>query len=119
MAAGTRNIRIYLSPESFALLADAMCAFSKSSGRFQSLRAAVQHACSRIKSHGISKNDLDLFLSEFSLDGDIEVWLEIKPDWAEDYDQLRQKLAEISGKPVHDKVVISFLVYLARMNHLY
>lgn len=119
MTAGTRNIRIHLSQECFALLADAMSKFSKSSGRFQSLRAAVQHACNTIKSTGILKGDLDLFLTEYQVDGDIAVWLEIKPDWAEAYDNLRHKLGKISGKPVHDKVVIPFLVHLARKNRLY
>ena len=65
MAAGNRNVRIHLSQQCFDLLADAMCAYSKRTGRFQTMRMTVQRACERLKSHGISKEELDLFLSEF------------------------------------------------------
>jgi hypothetical protein len=55
MAAGTRNVRIFVSEQCFDLLVDAMAAFSKETRRFQTMRMTVQAACSRLKSHGISK----------------------------------------------------------------
>jgi hypothetical protein len=55
MAAGTRNVRIFVSEQCFDLLVDAMAAFSKQTRRFQTMRMTVQAACSRLKSHGISK----------------------------------------------------------------
>jgi hypothetical protein len=54
MAAGTRNVRIFLSEQCFGLLVDAMAAYSKQTRRFQTMRMTVQAACSRLKSHGIS-----------------------------------------------------------------
>lgn len=118
MAAGNRNVRIYLSQQCFDLLADAMCAYSKRTGRFQTMRMTVQRACERLKSHGISKEELDLFLGEFALDGDIAVWLEVTPKWSADYDVLRDKVKKIEDKQGVDKILVPLAVYLAERHNL-
>ncbi len=119
MASGTRNIRMLINQDCFAFLADAMCAYSKKTTRFQSLRSTVQHACASTKSIALAHDDLERFLSEHPIDGPIAVWLEVKPDWIADYDLMRQKIALISGKTVQDKVVIPFVIHLAQANRLY
>lgn len=118
MAGGTRNIRITVSQDCFALLADAMCAFSKSTGRFQSLRSTVQHACARAKDLEIAREEIEAFVSGLALEGPISIWLEVKPDWIEDYDEVRRRIAQTCGKVMHDRVVIAFVVSLARTNKL-
>lgn len=114
MASGTRNIRMLINQDCFAFLADAMCEYSKKTTRFQSLRSTIQHACAAAKSIALEHEDLERFLAGHSIDGKIRVWLEVKPDWIADYDEMRQKIAQISGKPVQDKAVIPFVVHLAQ-----
>lgn len=118
MAGGTRNIRIIISQECFALLADAMCEFSKSTGRFQSLRSIVQHACARAKGLEIAREEIETFVSALPLEGPISIWLEVKPDWIEDYDEVRRRIADTCGKVMHDRFVIAFVVWLVRTNRL-
>ncbi|WP_235982117.1 hypothetical protein [Novosphingobium aerophilum] len=118
MAAGNRNVRIHLSQQCFDLLADAMCAYSKRTGRFQTMRMTVQRACERLQSHGISKEELDLFLSEFPVDGDITVWLEVSPKWSADYDALRDKVKKIGDRQGIDKILVPLAVYLAERHNL-
>ncbi|MBB6192606.1 hypothetical protein FHS51_002859 [Sphingobium wenxiniae] len=118
MASGTRNIRMLISQNCFALLADAMCDFSKKTAKFQSLRATVQHACSRASSMEIAREDLDGFLAQHPIDGQIKVWLEVGPEWLDDYNAVRRRIAQISGKPVKDKAVIPFIVHLTKPGHL-
>ena len=118
MAAGNRNVRIHLSQQFFDLLADAMCAYSKRTGRFQTMRMTVQRACERLKSHGISNDEFDLFLSEFAINGDIAVWLEVTPKWSADYDALRDKVKKISEKKGIDKILVPLAVYLAERHNL-
>lgn len=114
MAGPTRNIRMLISQECFDFLADATCGFSKKTSKFQSLRSTVQHACSRAAAMDIVREDLDRFLALRPIDGRIRVWLEVSPEWLDDYDALRRRVAEIGGKPVQDKAVIPFLVHLAQ-----
>ncbi|WP_062345594.1 hypothetical protein [Novosphingobium sp. CCH12-A3] len=118
MAAGNRNVRIHLSQQCFDLLADVMCAYSKRTGRFQTMRMTVQRACERLKSHGISREEVDLFLSEFAIDGDIAVWLEVTPKWSADYDALRVKVKRIREKQGIDKILVPFAAYLAERHKL-
>ena len=118
MAAGTRNVRIFMSEQCFELLVDAMAAFSKQTRRFQTMRMTVQAACSRLKSHGISNDEFDLFLSEFAITGDIAVWLEVTPKWSADYDALRDKVKKISEKKGIDKILVPLAVYLAERHNL-
>lgn len=118
MAAGNRNVRIHLSQQCFDLLADAMCAYSKRSGRFQTMRMTVQRACERLKSHGISREELDHFLSEYEVDGDVVVWLEVSPKWSADYDALRDNVKKIGEKQGIDKILIPLAVYLAERHNL-
>ncbi len=115
MASGTRNIRMLISQDCFAFLADAMCEYSKKTAKFQSLRATVQHACSRANSMDIARQDLDRFLAGHPVDGSIKVWLEVSPEWLDDYNAVRRRITEISGKPVQDKAVIPFVVHLAQV----
>lgn len=119
MAAGTRNVRIQISEECFALLADAMCAFSKRSGRFQSFRATTQHACECIRRRGINREELDQFRDRFIVDGAVVVWLEIKPDWIDVYEAARTQIANVSGKTLHDKEIIPFLAHQALQHHMF
>lgn len=119
MAGGTRNIRISVSQECFALVADAMCEFSKSAGRFQSLRSTVQHACARAKGLEIARAEIEDFVSGLALEGPISIWLEVKPDWIDDYDEIRRRIAETCGKVMHDRVVIAFVVWLARTHKFF
>lgn len=114
MASGTRNIRMLISQDCFAFLADAMCEFSKKTAKFQSLRSTVQHACSSTKSMDPAREDLERFLAEHPVDGQIRVWLEVSPDWLGDYDVMRRKIAQISGKAVQDKAIVPFVVHLAQ-----
>lgn len=118
MAGGTRNIRITVSQECFAFLADAMCEFSKTTGRFQSLRSTVQHACKHAKGREFARDEIEKFVSGLPLEGPISIWLEVKPDWIEDYDEVRRRIAETCGKVMHDRAVIAFVVWLARTNRL-
>ena len=118
MAAGTRNVRIFVSEQCFDLLVDAMAAYSKESRRFQTMRMTVQAACSRLKSHGISKQELDDFLAEYAIGGDIRIFLEVAPEWSGDYDAVRAKVKEISEKPGLDKILVPFAVYLAVKHNL-
>ena len=119
MASGTRNIRMLISQDCFAFLADAMCEFSKKTAKFQSLRATVQHACSRANSMDIARHDLDQFLAGRPVDGSIKVWLEVSPEWLDDYNAVRRRITEISGKPVQDKAVIPFVVHLAQVRGVF
>jgi hypothetical protein len=118
MAAGTRNVRIFVSEQCFDLLVDAMAAYSKESRRFQTMRTTVQAACSRLKSHGISKQELDDFLAEYDIGGDIRIFLEVGPEWSQDYDAVRTKVKEINEKPGLDKILVPFAVYLAVKHNL-
>lgn len=119
MASGIRNVRINLSQQCFDLLADAMCDFSKKTGRFQTMRMTVQVACERLEDYRFSQAEFEQFLCEFPVDGEIGVWLEINPKWGSAYDGLRQKLKEFTGKQGIDKVMIPFAVYLATRHHLF
>ena len=119
MASGTRNIRMLISQDCFAFLADAMCEYSKKTARFQSLRATVQHACSSASSMEIARADLDRFLAEYPVEGRVKVWLEVGADWLDDYDTFRRKVAQVGGKPVQDKAVIPFLVHLAQVRGVF
>ena len=119
MASGTRNIRMLISQDCFAFLADAMCEYSKKTARFQSLRATVQHACSSASSMEIARADLDRFLVEYPDEGKVKVWLEVGADWLDDYDTFRRKVVQIGGKPVQDKAVIPFLVHLAQVRGVF
>lgn len=114
MANGTRNIRLLISEDCFAFLADAMCAYSKKTARFQTLRSTVQHACRFVHSVDVERQDLETFLAGLPVEGRIRVWLEVKADWLADYDAARTKLAQISGKTVPDKAVVPYLLHLAR-----
>lgn len=118
MAAGTRNVRIFVSEQCFALLVDAMAAFSKQTRRFQTMRMTVQAACSRLKSHGILKGELDEFLAEYPIDGNIRIFLEVTPEWSQDYDALRAKVRKIGEKPISDKVLVPFALHLAVKHNL-
>lgn len=118
MAAGTRNVRIFVSEQCFALLVDAMAASSKKTKRFQTMRMIVEAACTRLKSHGFTQDDLEQFLAEYPIDGDIPVWLEVTPRWSKDYDALREKVRRYGDKSGADKVVIPFAVYLAGVHNL-
>ena len=118
MAAGTRNVRIFLSEQCFDLLVDAMAAYSKESRRFQTMRMTVQAACSRLKSHGISRQELEDFLAEYAIGGDIRIFLEVGPEWSGDYNAVRAKVKEISAKPGLDKILVPFAVYLAVKHNL-
>lgn len=119
VAGGTRNIRITVSQECFALLADAMCEFSKSTGRFQSLRSTVQHACECAKDLEIAREEVENFVSDLPLEGPISIWLEVKRDWVDNYDEVRRRIADTCGKVMHDRVVISFVVWLARTHKFF
>lgn len=119
MASGTRNIRMLISQDCFAFLADAMCEYSKKTAKFQSLRATVQHACSRASTMDIARQDLDRFLAGHPVDGSIKVWLEVSPEWLDDYNDVRRRITEISGKPVQDKAVIPFVVHLAQVRGIF
>ena len=77
------------------------------------------HACVSTKSLALEREDLERFIAEHPFDGKIRVWLEIKPDWLADYDAIRRKIAQISGKPVQDKAVIPFVVHLAQARGLF
>lgn len=114
MASGTRNIRMLISQDCFAFLADAMCEYSKKTTKFQTLRSTVQHACTSTASLVLDRGELERFLAAHPVDGKIAVWLEVKPDWLADYDSMRQKIAQISGRVVQDKAVIPYVVYLAQ-----
>lgn len=114
MASGTRNIRMLINQDCFAFLADAMCKYSKITTKFQSLRSTVQYACASTMSVDLERDDLERFLAEHPIDGQIRVWLEVNPEWISDYDVMRQKIAQISGKPVQDKAVVPFVVHLAQ-----
>ncbi len=118
MATGTRNVRIFVSEQCFALLVDAMAAFSKKTGKFQTMRMTVQAACTRLKSHRVSRTELEQFLADYTLEGDIPVWLEVTPAWSSDYDILRERVKEIAGKQGTDRIVIPFSIYLAADNNL-
>jgi hypothetical protein len=118
MAAGTRNVRIFLSEQCFDLLVDSMAAFSKETRRFQTMRMTVQAACTRLKSYGISKGELEEFMAGYPIDGDVRVFLEVSPEWAQAYDELRARVKEISGKSGSDKVLVPFSVYLAGKHNL-
>ena len=118
MAAGTRNVRIFLSEQCFDLLVDAMAAFSKQTRRFQTMRMTVQAACSRLKSHGISRIELEEFLAEYPIEGDIRIHLEVTPEWSVDYDIMRAKMKNISEKSGSDKALVPFAVYLAVKHNL-
>jgi hypothetical protein len=100
MAGATRNIRMLISQECFAFLAEAMCDFSKKTAKFQSLRSTVQHACACAASMDIARDELDHFLAGRPIGGTIRVWLGISPEWLDDYDALRRRITEIGGKPV-------------------
>lgn len=113
MAAGTRNVSIFVSEQSFELLVDAMAAFSKQTRRFQTMRMTVQAACSKLKSHGISRPELEEFLAEYPIEGDIRIHLEVTPEWSVDYDIMRAKVKNISEKSGSDKALVPFAVYLA------
>jgi hypothetical protein len=119
MASGTRNIRMLISQDCFAFLADAMCEYSKKTARFQSLRATVQHACSSASSMEIARADLERFLAEYPVEGKVKVWLEVGADWLDEYDTFRRKVAQVGGKPVQDKAVIPFLVHLAQVRGVF
>lgn len=119
MSAGTRNVRIFLSDEGFALLTEAIAQYSRNSARFQSMRATVQRACERTKPLRISREQVALFLADYPVGGEIPIYLEIKPDWAEDYDALRRKIAAITGKPPQDRLAVPFAVHLALTHDLY
>ena len=119
MARGTRNIRMLISQECFAFLADAMGEFSKKTAKFQSLRSTVQHACSSASSMEIAREDLDRFFAEHPVEGKVKVWLEVGSDWLEGYDTFRRRVAQIGGKPVQDKAVIPFLIHLAQVRGVF
>lgn len=119
MASGIRNVRINLSQQCFDLLADAMCDFSKKTGRFQTMRMTVQAACERLEGYMFSRAEFEQFLCEFPVDGEIAVWLEISPKWGSAYDGLRQKLKEFTGKQGVDKAMVPFAVYLATSRQLF
>ena len=118
MAAGTRNVRIFLSEQCFDLLVDAMAAFSKQTRRFQTMRMTVQAACSRLKSHGISRIELEEFLADYPIEGYIRIHLEVTPEWSVDYDMMRAKVKNISEKSGSDKALVPFAVYLAVKHNL-
>ena len=118
MAAGTRNVRIFVSEQCFELLVDAMAAFSKQTRRFQTMRMTVQAACGRLKSHGVSKVELEEFLAEYPIDGDIRIFLEVTPEWAQDYDSLRAKVRKICEQTISDKVLVPFALHLAVKHNL-
>lgn len=119
MASGIRNVRINLSQQCFDLLADAMCDFSKKTGRFQTMRMTVQAACERLEGLSVSHAEFEQFLCEFPVEGEISVWLEIGPKWGSAYDGLRQKLKGFAGKQGIDKAMIPFAVYLATRHHFF
>ncbi|CCW15985.1 hypothetical protein EBBID32_3160 [Sphingobium indicum BiD32] len=118
MAAGTRNVRIFVSQQCFELLVDAMAAFSKQTRRFQTMRMTVQAACARLKPHGISRFELEEFLAEYPIEGDIRIHLEVTPEWSADYDLMRAKVKGISEKSGSDKSLVPFAVYLAVKHNL-
>ena len=119
MAGATRNIRMLINQECFAFLAEAMCDFSKKTAKFQSLRSTVQHACAGAASMDIAREELDHFLARQPIGGTIRVWLEVSPEWLDDYDALRRRIAEIGGKPLQDKAVILFLIHFAQAHGIF
>lgn len=118
MTPGIRNIRVCLSQQCFNLLADAMCAYSKRTGRFQTIRTTVQAACEGIGSKDVSREDVETFFSEYSVDGDVAVWLEIRPAWAAQYDSLREQVKKFSGKQGADKIMVPLTVFIATRENL-
>jgi hypothetical protein len=119
MAAGIRNIRLFLSRECFALMADAMCEHAKRSGKFQTIHTTVERACKVAKNCGFAREDLDLFLAEYAIEGDRPVWLNVRPDWADEFEAMREATARVAGYTVHHKVVAPFAVYLALTRELF
>jgi hypothetical protein len=118
MRAGTRNIHLFMSQECFALMAEAMCEYSKRSGKFQSFRATVERACRMAITREIARSELDLFLAEYAIEGQVSVWLEISPRWSGEYDALRHAIPAGGPAPVPDKVAVPFAVYLALTHDL-
>lgn len=118
MSGGTRNVRIYLSQQSFALLVDTMCSFSKKTGRFQTMRMTVQAACSRLQAHSLVREDLDRFLDEYPVEGEIGVWLEVTPKWANEYDALRTRVKQLGKAQGVDRILVPFAVHLAAVRNL-
>lgn len=118
MAAGTRNVRIKLSQQCFELLVDGMAAHSKRTGRFETMRMTVQAACESLKSRDIPRDELDQFLAEYAIEGDIAVWLEVTPKWSGAYAALRQKVKQLHDRHGLDKIVIPFAIYLAAAHNL-
>lgn len=118
MRAGTRNIHLFLSQECFALMAEAMCEYSKSTGKFQSFRATVERACKMAKTREIARSELDLFLAEYDTRGTLSIWLEITPRWSGEYEALRQAIPGTGQALVPDKVAVPFAVYQALTHDL-
>jgi hypothetical protein len=119
MAAGIRNIRLFLSRECFGLMAEAMCEHAKRSGKFQTIHTTVERACAVAKNCGFARAELDLFLAEYVIEGDRPVWLKVTPHWAADFEAMREATARAAGGSVHHKVVASFAVYLALTRELF
>ena len=113
MAGGTRNVRLELSPAHFAILADAMCVFSKNTSRFQSFRATVQRACERLSCDDVEPDTLTKFLGGATSESPIVVWLEVKSDWSAEFDAARVKVARFCHKSLHDRLAIPYIVSLA------
>lgn len=119
MAAGIRNIRLFLSRECFGLMAEAMCEHAKRSGKFQTIHTTVERACAVAKNCGFARAELDLFLAEYAVEGDRPVWLKVTPHWAADFEAMREATARAAGGSVHHKVVAPFAVYLALTRELF
>ena len=66
----------------------------------------------------VGPEDLAIFLGEHTLEGRIAVFLQISESWQEDYRLLREKIVKSTDKPVTDRTVIGFAVYLASTTQL-
>jgi len=112
-----RTIRLMVSKNLFELFTDAIRAYSRETGRFQSFRSTVQHACHRLRPVHFTADDFETFREQYRLgekrEDKIGIWLQIAPSWQQDYTSLRESLEITNTCAVTDRLTIGFALYLA------
>lgn len=116
---GTRNFRLLVSAEVFAIFADAVDTHNRNSEKFHGLRAVVEHACSRLRHAEFDAEDIDHFIRSTPFKGGVRVFLEMSPAWAPDFEALQARMEKSWGHPVKVRTAIAYLVSLAHRQNLY
>lgn len=105
--------RLMVSEELFAIAAQAVCAHSRQTRRFESLHTTVCRACELIRQTPALARSIDPLLCRQGIDGPVRVHLIIKDNWSAMFKEALAELGAAAGRTLSVKEGLCILLNLA------